>query len=468
MALVVLKAMVKEEWRVHSKMFGGINFALFPVMLAAFSFLGSLMLPALQAIYSLGRMISVFHLIYLLFGVSVGSFGLFGREIMNRRFGQASMITYSSRTLPLSEKEIFANFFVKDIIFYFFLWVLPPILGLAIASPLLGISSYHVGLLLLTATLSFLLGLSVVFFLSTVYVHSRKALLAVLAGILGLAALLIRYSTSPLELFTPLSIFYSPSPQKVLVTLAAIILLSAVSINFLKVDYPDKRRRFNNSLSPLTKIMPFGQYSHLIAKDFLDMRRSEGGIAKLVFSLLIPLGLVWAILQTLTGFMPGINFLYIFAVFFGAISSTIYNWLTEFDLFTSYGFFPLKQSDLIKSKVRGFMVLDLLCIIVLWLAGAILGYSSYLPLATLVFLATSFYSLSVTIRVAGLQPNILLYNAKVFLSYSLLTCPILVTLIFLPLFSQYLLLLSALLFPLGHSFLQKSYQKWDSAETMSY
>ena len=41
-------AMVKEEWRVHSTMFGSISFALFPVMIFWIAFMGSFLLPLMH------------------------------------------------------------------------------------------------------------------------------------------------------------------------------------------------------------------------------------------------------------------------------------------------------------------------------------------------------------------------------------------------------------------------------------
>jgi hypothetical protein len=37
--------MMKEEWRIHSTMFGSLNFALFPVMICAIAFMGTFLLP---------------------------------------------------------------------------------------------------------------------------------------------------------------------------------------------------------------------------------------------------------------------------------------------------------------------------------------------------------------------------------------------------------------------------------------
>jgi len=69
------------------------------------------------------------------------------------------------RNLPVSERSIFFNFFIKDIIFYIILWILPIIAGFSIASDLLNFGGLNISFLLLaSATLSFLIGLSGHFF----------------------------------------------------------------------------------------------------------------------------------------------------------------------------------------------------------------------------------------------------------------------------------------------------------------
>ena len=44
-------AMMKEEWRIHSTIFGNLGFALFPAVIAVFAFLGSLTLPTVSSIH---------------------------------------------------------------------------------------------------------------------------------------------------------------------------------------------------------------------------------------------------------------------------------------------------------------------------------------------------------------------------------------------------------------------------------
>ena len=132
--LEILKSMVREEWRIHASMFGGSMFVLFPVLIAAFTFGFSLFIPMFESIIPLRDMYMLLHYIALLFGVSVGGFGLIGREMMNRRFGQASMVAYSSRTLPVSERRIFMNLVANDTVFYFLLYIIPFFFGLSSAA----------------------------------------------------------------------------------------------------------------------------------------------------------------------------------------------------------------------------------------------------------------------------------------------------------------------------------------------
>ncbi|NMB78483.1 MAG: hypothetical protein GYA23_05245, partial [Methanomicrobiales archaeon] len=118
-------AMVKEEWRMHSTMFGSLSFALFPVMIFGIAFMGAFLMPLVRSTLPAGNLSLIIHTNFLLLGFMVGAFGLLGNEVMNRRFGQASLLAYSARSLPLSEAHIFLVFVIKDVIYYFFLWVFP-------------------------------------------------------------------------------------------------------------------------------------------------------------------------------------------------------------------------------------------------------------------------------------------------------------------------------------------------------
>lgn len=462
--LEILRSMIKEEWRVHSSLFGGTMFALFPVILLIIAFVGSLFLPIFSAIIPLQQMFVIFQYMFILFGVSVGSFGLFGREIMNRRFGQASLLAYSSRTLPVSEKRIFFNFVIKDIIYYFMLWILPLTIGFAFATFFISVSIVYAFYFLLIFTLSFLVGLSIMFFLSTIYAHSIKALVLVL---IAMAAFVATYSLgTTLSLLPVFSLI--PTTVQVVFSLIIIVFPTAFSLYFLKVDYPQKKKSFKNSLNRLSKLFGFSKYSTFISKDFIDFNRSEGGLGKIIFSFLLPLVFIWFIISVFMRFIPILNPFVIFSIFMGIMSSSFYNWLTEFDTFSSYAFLPVKVSTLMKSKVNSFVIINIVSILILIIVTLWSGQVEYFIPALFAFLSLSAYSLSITTYLTGLNPNILLYNGKIFLEYLLLLAPLLLIFIFSSALSPLLLLVGIVLIPLSYVIVKKSYDKWDSLEQPNF
>lgn len=462
--LNILWNMIKEEWRIHAVLSGGFMFAFFPLLITVFVFAGLMFLPYIRIVFPTEQLAILVHYLFLLVGLSVGAFGLLGKEVMNRRFGQASLIAYSSRSLPVSERNIFINFFVKDIIYYFILWIVPFVLGFAFAAPLLAISIAYAPLILITLTLSFLIGLSASFLLSTIYAHSGRVLFALLA----LAGLLAVNCPITWLLLPSLSFFFAPSYSQMILCIALIAIPSLLSMIFLKIDYPEKKRRFSNSLNALMKIIPFRGYSQFISKDLLDLHRSQGGPGKIIFSFLIPLAIIWPMLMIFFKFVPIANPLIIFSVLLGAISSTIYNWLTEFDLFTSYSFLPVKSSTLIKGKVRCYAVINTLSFAILAMAAVLSGHNAYFLPSLSAFIAVSSYTLSITVYLTGLHPNILLYNAKIFLAYVASISPVLLAMIFVSVINPAYLTAGLAVLPFCYYLIGQSYKKWDSTDYLSF
>jgi hypothetical protein len=460
-------AMMKEEWRIHSTVFGGRWFALFPAVIAIFAFLGSLALPLFSDALPYTVIALLAQILFLLAGVMVGSFGLMGREFMNRRFGQASLIAYASRSLPVSEQRIFAAFLVKDTLYYILLYVLPFAVGFAAATPFISLDPGCALLAFVSLALAFLVGLSVICFLSTLYARSVRLLAGTVVAlvVLTLAALRLGASTAVLP---PYAFLLDPGPEPLVLSLLLILVPAAVSVLFVTVDYPDRAKRFRNSLDPLAeRLHPLGS-EHFIAKDALDLLRSEGGAGKVVFSFLLPVGLVWVCLRVLIRFIPGIDPLVVFAVLLGVISATIYNWLTEFDSFSSYTFLPVEVSEVIDGKLKGYSLLSLLPVAVLVFAAATTGGAgTFLP-ALAAFLSVSAYTLAVTVYLTGLYPNVMLYHAGVFLWYVLATSPALLLIIFASILDPLYAFGSLLLILPAALLLSRGRTKWQAWEMPGY
>jgi hypothetical protein len=465
----LLIVMLKEEWRVHSTMFGSTGFLLFPLLLTFFAAAGALFWPLFSDGISLPTMVMFLHGSYVLAGASVGAFGLFGREVMNRRFGQASMIAYSSRSLPISERRILLAFLCKDTVYYFFFWIVPFVAGVALAAPWIGIPILSLPKLLLSLSLSFQIGLSLIFLLSTLYVHSSRLLGTVLiAGGIAVAILQRVWSGSLADLLPSLSFFTTSSPGALFFSFLIIVIASAVSIWFLKIEYPESEERYPDALEGIIAKLSWTRYAHFIAKDALDLSRSEGGIGKIIFSFLFPVLFIWIALSVLLRFMPTLDILIVFAILLGVISSTIYNWVTEFDLFTAYTFLPVEVSTVIRGKLGSYALLNLVSLVILIAAAIGTGESSLLPLALVTLASVSFYAVGVTVYLTGLSPTLLLYNAKVYLPYLALITPVILFLLFVSLLGPWYVLVGLICLPCGYYFLRKGCDRWNSWDQPQY
>jgi len=412
---------MKEEWRIHSTMFGQISFALFPVMIFGIVFMGSFLLPLLQSAIPASNLALITHAMFLVLGVMVGGFGLMGNEMMNRRFGQASLLAYSARSLPLSERFIFLNFVVKDTVYYFFLWVLPFGAGYIAASPFTGVPLAQSLLLLLTLALAFMAGLCTIFLLSALYVRSRHACgILVLALGAGLLALAFTTGTNPAFYFPPLLLYCGFSWGLLLVSCVVLAIMFLLSILIFSPDHAGTTRRYADLFAPLLKNFPSLPHPPLVAKDFVDLYRSGIGVGQALFSFLIPLVVIWFFLSLLGSYLPPHGLLFLFAMITGVIASTMYTWVTEFDAFGPYACLPVAVSTLIRSKITTFSLLQVVPAIFIGLAAIISGEPAYILPAVVLCVSISFYAAGVMSYLCGLSPSVLVYDVKVLFTYLVL------------------------------------------------
>jgi hypothetical protein len=465
----LFRVMFKEEWRMHSTLFGSLNFALFPVMIGAIAFMGAFLLPLIGTAMDITLLVTLMHANFALLGIMVGSFGIMGKEIMNRRFGQASLLAYSGRSLPISEKRLFLNFVVKDIVYYFILWVLPFCLGFIIAAPFLGMSLYYPLLTLLTLTLSFLTGLCAVFLLSSGYSRSRVAFAGAIALIVLAAAIFVfMFNGNATALFPPLAVFYSFSGESLAISLGLILILFALSMICFTPEYQSAEKHYANRHTALAQKLAFLPQHDLVAKDIIDLYRSGIGIGQTLFSFLLPLGLIWMILSVMGGYLSPEMILFNFAAVTGVIASTMYTWLTEFDAIASYMFLPLQVSSVIRAKIETFTMLQIIPVIFLISVALVSGTATYIPHVLVIALSVSFFALSVQVRYCGLAPSTMIYNARIFLTYILLIGPPVLILIALPLAHPLFAFAGILLLAPAWYLMQRGFEKWDTADVAGF
>jgi hypothetical protein len=384
---------------------------------------------------------------------------------MNRRFGQASLLAYSSRTLPLSDRRIFAAFVAKDTVYYLLLWVVPFLAGLALGTPLSGLSLSFVGMAAVSLTLTFLLGLSTIFFLSTVYAHSPRLLALVLgAGLLLAIIVTAALGVNPLYLFPTYALFREWSTALFLVSLALIAFFCAVSIQYMTAEFPDHEKRYADGFTPLADRIRRFRYAPLVAKDLLDLRRSGGLVGQTIFSFLFPLAIIWVTLSVLGGILPQAQLVITFAGVAGIIAATMYTWLTEFDSLGSYTFLPLGTGDLIRSKFSSFLLLQPVTAVTVGGLALFTGNAGAALPAAVLALSVAIYACGVMIFLTGLWPAVMVYSARVFAASLLLTGPVLMGLIALSAVSLAYASLSVLLLIPAYLLVRLSFRRWETWE----
>lgn len=461
----LFRSMMKEEWRVHSTIFGSLSFALFPVFIFFVAFMGTFLLPLLRNTIPPGGLALIIHADFLLLGFMVGAFGLLCGEMMTRRLGQTSLLIYSARTLPLSERFIFANFVVRDTVYYFILWVFPFAFGFMCASPFVGVPWFVSLLLLATLTLSFLIGLSGIFFLSTVYTRSKAALmLLLLASAVGWAAFSFLGGISPVLLFPPLLLFDSFDWASLLISVMLVIVLFGISIALFTPEFSGETKRYENDFTPLMKRLSFFPSPPLAAKDLIDLYRSGSAVGQTLFSFVVPLAVMWFFLALLSGFLPPHGLLFLFAIVTGVIASTMYTWLTASDTYGTYACLPVGVRDLITSKITSFALLQLIPAIFISFVAVISGEAVYLVPALVLCLSVSFYGLGVTVWLTGLSPDVLVYDVKVMFAYFVLIGIALTIFSTLSFADSLYALSSILLFLPGWMLVQAGFTRWEAYE----
>src|SRR4030067_79890 len=175
--------MLKEEFRTHASYSGKYRFLTFPEFVFILSFGVSLTLDKMLETVSLEQFAVFTHLSAFLYGLSVGAFGLRGREYLERRYGRSNYLVAMPYLHPISFKTTFLGIFLRDALFYLVLLLVPATLGLLVGLPIMGFSIGSIGLFFLAVLATFMLGLSLSFLASVIYIRSVPAFLGFTAAI---------------------------------------------------------------------------------------------------------------------------------------------------------------------------------------------------------------------------------------------------------------------------------------------
>jgi len=141
-------------------------------------------------------------------------------------------------------------------------------------------------------------------------------------------------------------------PLLTLISAFALLYASLKTVNF---EYYSKKIHHRNYFDALIKYFK----SPLVSKDLIDLKRSYG-IFRIAFSFILPFIVTVFIFQIFKFIgIISISKDVFYSLMLGLISVSVYATLIEFDRWEYYAIFPLKKSDVIKSKLKTSFLISL-------------------------------------------------------------------------------------------------------------
>jgi len=461
--------MVHEEFRLHARLFGGRRFAAFPLVVAGLAAAAAWALTMTGTAF--GAVVAGLHALALVFGLQTGTVGLVSTDALEGLLGDVTLLLGSARTLPVTERRLYAVFLAKDVAYYAALFLVPVALAVGAVGLLAGgdsaALSVRVPLLAGTLSASFTLGVFGTLALTGLVRRGTVGLLAVAVAAAGLAAAWSA-GVDPAR-FTPYAVYAEPTPARLATGLGS--LPATAAVGWLLFD-PGRERRSRTArarFAPLADRFPDDR--GLVARSLLELHRSDGGVPKVAVSATIVAGAA-VVLLDLAGQVAGRRPAPPIALgsLLGLTAFTTYNWLTTFDGFETYRALPLTVGDVFRAKLVAFLALTpigagLYAAGVAWFGAAPVAALAGLAL----YLGLSVYLFGITAYLAGLSPNEFLFDTLLFALFTAAVAVVLVPVLVAAIAvaapgldaSGVLAVGSGLLCAVGYEFARRAGPRWE-------
>ncbi len=418
----LFRILLREEWRLHTRLFGGWRFVLFPVMVAGLAGLGGLALLANDTATT--TIVAGVHVLALGFGLYSGTAGFVGSDMLENVFGDLSLVLASSTTLPIGRRHLLGLFLVKDALFYALVFVLPMAIGVG---PLIGpTAGVPIAVVTLWLSLSLVFGLGMAITVALIAVRTRGMPPWVIAGAIVLPIVAVVWAG---QYGTVTAIVVPLGSTAIAGGLAVTtVLVAAGSLAVYDPTYGRPARTATDRFAQTSDRVPFGD-DPLVTKTLLDLARSSGGVWKPVVSAGILTALVAAlvgVVDSITGIEPAPG------IFFGGVlglaAFTTYNWLTQFDSVESYLAYPVSVADVFRAKRAAFVLVGTPAVTVPYFAAVVWFETTLLDavVGAILLAGYALYYYGLTVYIAGFDPNEFLFDA---VRFSLFTVGVAVPLV---------------------------------------
>jgi hypothetical protein len=424
-------SMLKEEWRLQKAFVGDFGSAFFPLLIFLMSLVLVLVLP--QDDLTGDNALLFFHLFTAFYGMLVGGIALISDMIMKRRMGQVNMLIQLSDHHPMDTRKVLGIFYVKEVFFYILYSIIPLTLGIVSGSLILGY--YIPGALMISITLflSFFLGMSLSFFISSLQVRSSPLALAGIGFLLVPAVFVWPLELIPVEMvFHPYGFWKELSLICILLSFFEAILLSSCAVVFSKRRTSSPSRTYDPEFVKLSvSFSRISGASHLLSKEWIELKRS-GTLGPVITGFAGPLLAVYGMVYLFrTGLSADLEFNSVFygsmVGFFGVMT---YSWLTNVEQNGSLNIMPVSVPSVIEIKVLlYFLITSVLTTFYMLLVSVLNGDLQFFPLALGVALANNTYTVSVTAWLTGLRANTMLLDGITLVKFTTMIVPPLITLV---------------------------------------
>lgn len=392
----------------HTELFGPRRFVIFPIFTAVLVGAGVWLLD--QTGTSLDIVVAGLFVLILFLGFQVGTVGLIGRDAMKNVLGDVTLLVFSARTLPISQRRLLATFLAKDLVYYVALFLTPIVVGFL---PLVvdgGFTTGDVAVLWVTIAATFALGAGASLALAGIGTRNIPALVAVVAAV-GVAIVVVPDTVVALTPYAP----YSDPGLETALSGSVLLAVSLVAGPLL-FEPPGSGGVRRIETDHYWRLREFG--GGLTARPLLEVYRSSGSVWKVAFSLGILFAVAALLLDRIVAAMnidpsAGIAF----GTLLGLGTFTTYNWVTQHDDRREYLRYPVQLQEVFSGKFRAFLVLSIPTGLVYLALGGILYPRAELLLGVVVFPLLSVYVFGLTAYLTGLAPNELLFDTVLFAVY---------------------------------------------------
>lgn len=456
----LLKYLLLEEIRLHSQLRGSKSFIFFPITLFIAISLISFLLIKFSMLSALGGISFGALSIFFLFGILSGTFGLHATDYLERRFGDYGKLFSNALVLPINLSSIFLMTALSDLIFYFGWFILPLIGGSTLGIYFAGASILSFPALLLSTSMAFILGLSISFLLSITITKSKVIFFILLSTLSGISV--YGFLTKGMFFFLPYNLYYNFNLANLGLNILLITLFFVITSRLIGNEFSTvKKKGHYNSFN-------FKGINHFLFKDFIDLHRTHGLIAKPLFNVIIPSVILLALFGSLSIFQGELSVvtsnLVFIAILLGTLSINFFNVIISGDSFDYYIFLPTSLKEFIWPKM---VLVEVICsvqnIILITIYAFINKNFENLFASFIILSAFIFYTMCVNFFINGLKPNENSLNIISMAWMILIFFPAILTGMVIPvLYPSFLvfMIFSAILVVAGYWFYKKGIRKW--------